>query len=617
MSTAPSNESSVLEFLDLPQIKRDVSNCGPYGAAAIAAEYCGFTEAPELSPSSGIWQHDWFPSHWELNHPDMLLRIATSHEQPYWVARQEDEKAVRSQGYTNVKAIGLPIVYVRPPTVIRRPGSLLVMPVHTLDYKTHEWRFDEYAEQIYAIRKDFSTVVVCLHPSCWLHGYWIHAFRRRGITLVEGADLEDRNALLRICTLLGGFEYLTTNGFGSHIAYGAYLGAKVSVFGVYAEYKAEDYNTAKVYLENPQILRSTVEYVSEASMRKHLPHFFCHPREAKERVDWGRREVGEDNRVSPSRLRSLFEWDWRSRLMRRLRDRVPSKLKRVLRLVAKPGNQKASKAVQKQGEAANEKAAEIDRQQEAAKEKAVEIERLLSFPRNRPTTTMLLGFPFEVTDATCFVFLSQQIWERELYRFQTDTKTPFIIDGGANIGLSVAYFKRLFPRSRVLAFEPDPDIYKVLARNCKQLGLDEGDVYCEALWSCAGELEFKQEDQVAGRVIPNGDGHSVKVSARRLRDLLDRDVDMLKLDIEGAETEVLRDCAGQLGGVKNLFVEYHSYQDQPQTLDEIIGILKAAGFRVYLESDQTVNQPFQWRPVLLGMDMRLNIFAYRMPQRSG
>ena len=99
--------------------------------------------------------------------------------------------------------------------------------------------------------------------------------------------------------------------------------------------------------------------------------------------------------------------------------------------------------------------------------------------------------------------------------------------------------------------------------------------------------------------------------ARRLRDLLDREVDMLKLDIEGAETEVLRDCAAELHCVKNLFVEYHSYLNQPQTIDEILGILKASGFRVYLESDQQLRQPFLWRPIKLGMDLRLNIFAYR------
>lgn len=38
------------------------------------------------------------------------------------------------------------------------------------------------------------------------------------------------------------------------------------------------------------------------------------------------------------------------------------------------------------------------------------------------------------------------------------SEAPRIIDGGANIGLSVIYFKQLFPRSRTTAFEPDAKI---------------------------------------------------------------------------------------------------------------------------------------------------------------
>jgi FkbM family methyltransferase len=542
------------------------------------------------------WQHGWHPSDWELIHPDMLMGIPTSPKQPYWVAHKQHEELMRNRGYAQVEAIGLPIVYVRRPPVRRRPGSLLVMPAHSLDYTTHNWRFDEYAEQIDAIRIDFSTVVVCIHPSCWRHGYWVDAFRKRGFALVQGAVYEDRNALLRICTLLGSFEYVTTNSSGSHIAYGAYLGAKVSIYGTYAESKAEDYSNTYVFRENPQILRPSLENASETSMRTQWPDLFCHPREAKERVEWGRREVGDDNRVSPRRLRSSFGWDWRSRFMRRLSARVPPKLKHVLKLAVDSDYQQ-----------------EIQKQ----KEKTAELERLARLPRHHATTTTLLGFSLDLTDANRFLSLHSEIWERELYRFHAETETPLIIDAGANIGVSVIYFKRRYPRSRVLAFEPDPDKFKVLARNCEQFGLKDVELFCEALWSRAGELDFRQKGEVTGRVNLNGDGQGIKVPGRRLRDLLDCDVDMLKLDIEGSETEVLRDSAAELYRVKNMVVEYHSYQNQPQTLDEIMGTLKNSGFRVYLEPDQWLDKPLLWRPICLGMDMRLKIFAYRMPQSGG
>jgi hypothetical protein len=55
----------------------------------------------------------------------------------------------------------------------------------------------------------------------------------------------------------------------------------------------------------------------------------------------------------------------------------------------------------------------------------------------------------------------------------------------------------------------------------------------------------------------------------RLKEYLDRAgrVDLLKMDIEGAEADVLEDCRGSLGGVQHLFVEYHAYTGQPQRLD--------------------------------------------------
>jgi FkbM family methyltransferase len=598
-----SNETGAPDWLHVPTESWGVENCGPYGATAVAAEYCGLKEVPKFSHWHWHWQHSWHPSHWNFIHPDLIMGIPTSPEQAYWVARKEEAEYMRSCGYAQVEAIGLPIVYVRRPPVSRRPGSLLVMPVNSLDYAFDERQFDEYAEQIDAIRTDFSTVVACIGPSYWREGSWIDTsrwvdtFQKRGITIVREPLVEDRNALLRICALFGTFEYVTTNSYSSQIAYGAYLGAKVSVYGKYADFKAEDFIDFPVYRETPQLLGPTVQNVSEKSMRKHLPGLFCHPREAKEQIEWGRREVGEDNRLSPKRLQSSLGWGWRNRLMWRLNGPVPS------------GPTQVGTPLEHYVQSLQE--------HQKQKEKTTELHRLQYFPGHCATTTTLLGSPLELTDAACFLFLYREIWERKLYHFHPETKTPFIIDGGANIGVSVIYFKRLYPHSRVLAFEPDPRIFKVLARNCEQFGLENVELFPEALWSSAGELEFKPEAELAGRVQPNGTGHGMKVPTRRLRDLLDRDVDLLKLDIEGSETEVLRDCASELYRVRNLFVEYHSYRNQPQTLDEISGILKAAGFRVYLESDQSIRQPFLWQPVSWGMDMRLNIFAYRMPHSRG
>src|SRR5690606_29753371 len=48
----------------------------------------------------------------------------------------------------------------------------------------------------------------------------------------------------------------------------------------------------------------------------------------------------------------------------------------------------------------------------------------------------------------------KEIFVEEVYKVQL-RPNPLIIDCGANIGLSVIYFKRHFPDARVIAFEPD------------------------------------------------------------------------------------------------------------------------------------------------------------------
>jgi hypothetical protein len=86
---------------------------------------------------------------------------------------------------------------------------------------------------------------------------------------------------------------------------------------------------------------------------------------------------------------------------------------------------------------------------------------------------------------------------------------------------------------------------------------------------------------------------------------------MLKLDIEGAEVDVLLDAAGHLGGVQNLFVEYHSYVGKEQRIDEILRVLQQAGFRVHLQPELVADQPFVQQLESYGMDHRVNIFGFR------
>jgi len=200
-----------------------------------------------------------------------------------------------------------------------------------------------------------------------------------------------------------------------------------------------------------------------------------------------------------------------------------------------------------------------------------EYKRLSELERFIPTSTRFLGHKMEIVDACTFLGGKEEIFDKGIYEFKADTDEPFIIDCGANIGLSVVYFKQLYPNAKIVAFEPDQQIFNTLKKNINSFGLSDIILCQEAIWKEDGEIEFKIEGGFSGRIPkPEDTMDVVKVKARRLKNLLNRPVDFLKIDIEGAEYEVLKDCAYAFGQVKNIFIEYHSHITERQTLNEIL-----------------------------------------------
>ncbi|HET7601221.1 MAG TPA: FkbM family methyltransferase [Gemmatimonadales bacterium] len=240
-----------------------------------------------------------------------------------------------------------------------------------------------------------------------------------------------------------------------------------------------------------------------------------------------------------------------------------------------------------------------------------ELARLAALPRRAAAVTPLLGPPFGLVDGASFVWTYRDLFERELYAFRAATERPYIVDAGANIGLSVLYFKRLYPESEVVAFEPDPDIFAVLEANVRAHELRGVTLIQRAVWSSDTLLAFAPDGADGGRVgVPGPDTGRV-VPAAALAPYLERRVDLLKLDVEGAETEVLRGCRERLANVERVYVEYHSSADAPQTLHCVLEILGSAGMRVQILPCEVARRPFLDPRPTAGFDLQVHVFGYR------
>ncbi|SCX92144.1 methyltransferase, FkbM family [Nonlabens sp. Hel1_33_55] len=239
---------------------------------------------------------------------------------------------------------------------------------------------------------------------------------------------------------------------------------------------------------------------------------------------------------------------------------------------------------------------------------------LRNIPRYKNTQIILFNKQVTIPDSASFLFMYDEIFKKEIYKFKSDVDTPYIIDGGANVGLATIYFKNLHPKSRVVAFEPDSKIFEILKSNIDAFNYDDVHLYNIGLLDYDGDISFSQEGADAGTVVLNenqvGSISTIKVGT--LGPFLKKTVDFLKLDIEGAETKVLVDIKDSLENVKRIFIEYHSFVDKDQTLYSILEILYSNGFRVFINSPGLHNhQPFIKVETYNNMDMQLNIYGIK------
>jgi len=239
------------------------------------------------------------------------------------------------------------------------------------------------------------------------------------------------------------------------------------------------------------------------------------------------------------------------------------------------------------------------------------IKYLKHLPSNKLHSHKLFDNPTLFYEGYEFLHGITEIFIEEVYK-QTLPENAIIIDCGANIGLSVIYMKRNYPSARITAFEPDNKNYELLRKNLQSHNISNVEIRKEAVWIEDTMISFIEEGNMGSKIEQTNKSGQCLVKAVRLKDFLQLKVDFLKLDIEGAEYQVLKDIQYDLKNVNNLFVEYHGLFNQSGELIEIFSILKNAGFNFYIkEATSVYNHPFMASKTSNAYDVQLNIFCFR------
>jgi FkbM family methyltransferase len=218
------------------------------------------------------------------------------------------------------------------------------------------------------------------------------------------------------------------------------------------------------------------------------------------------------------------------------------------------------------------------------------------------------------TDSPTFLMSIDELFIKEFYKFRAIKDRPKIIDCGSYIGTSILYFKVNYPNAVIIGFEPDATNYSILKSNIENWNFSDTTVMNAAIWINNESISFNSVGNMSSRIETDlAENNNKKiVKCVRLNDLLNEEIDFLKIDIEGAEFAVLKDCSDNLKNVKNLFVEYHGNYNEMFKLNEILGILLRNNFKYYIKEGNVVySKPFWEKDKIGEYDMLLNIFAFR------
>ena len=206
-----------------------------------------------------------------------------------------------------------------------------------------------------------------------------------------------------------------------------------------------------------------------------------------------------------------------------------------------------------------------------------------------PVRQRIFSYIINGTSYKEILYVFREIFMNNQYRFDSANPSPRIIDCGANIGLSVIYFKMKFPDCHILAFEANPEIYNFLNKNIEENKLSGIEAYNLAVSDSEGSvsLYFDPENSLISSLQPNrGCPESKSVRSVRLSDYLsNREFDLVKLDIEGKEFNVIQDLRDSktINNASHYLIEYHhNIRGTSSALSDFLEIFETSNFQYNL-----------------------------------
>lgn len=209
---------------------------------------------------------------------------------------------------------------------------------------------------------------------------------------------------------------------------------------------------------------------------------------------------------------------------------------------------------------------------------AYRVLRHLRLPgHNRPRTITLKGgaqLTYRLNRGD--VLTLREVWIDEVYRVPGLRDARSLIDLGANIGLASVWFASRYGCNRLVAVEPLSENAVLLRHNLHQNGITASVLECAvAAGEGEGFLAVSKEPN-SGRLGREGRPVRIASMSSVVEAMGAHGVDIMKIDIEGAEKTLFSGNLDWLGRVQAIVAEIHFPEVE---LDEIVAVIEAAGLR--------------------------------------
>ncbi len=188
-----------------------------------------------------------------------------------------------------------------------------------------------------------------------------------------------------------------------------------------------------------------------------------------------------------------------------------------------------------------------------------------------------------------------------------EVTNPVIFDIGGHIGESIFFLRRVFPDALIFSFEPDPDSFlklKALADKktfCFNLAFSDSEGQVDFFRNKIGHtnsllpVNLNSKDSIYLQRVRNSQeifdvsrfNSKTIINSKRLDNFCEEKkiehIDLLKIDVQGAETKVLRGAGNILELVENIIIEisFFDYYSQQSSFYDVERVILPFGFKLF------------------------------------